>query len=499
MPRLTSSAIRIFCGRKSLTILSLLFAGLTGLGAGRTVQGQTPASGDIVFSQIYARGGNPGSTYKDNYVELFNRSNNAADISGMPFHITSDTGAFTVAFVFTSSRGLVIPPGGYLLIEFESTGTSGGALPFPDLFVPQLPAPFGVSLSPSGKIAFSKTGTSLFGSCGLPNPNVIDFVGYGATANCFEGTGPTPTLSDTSAAIRKNGGCIDTNNNASDFVIGTPSPHNSFSAKHSCSAAPIDDPDFFIRQHYADFLNRQPDASGLAFWTNQITSCGTSQTCIDLRRINASAAFYLSIEFQETGYLVYRTYKAAYGNLTNPPNAPVPVTFQEFVPDTQQISQGVIVNSPGWEQILANNKAAFFLDFVSRLRFRNAFPNTMSPASFVDTLFMRAGVAPSAAERTAAINEFGSAGDTSDLAARARALRLVAENSTLAATERTRAFVLMQYFGYLRRNPYDAPESTRDFQGFNFWLGKLNQFNGDFVNAEMVKAFITSSEYRQRF
>ena len=57
----------------------------------------------------------------------------------------------------------------------------------------------------------------------------------------------------------------------------------------------------------------------------------------------------------------------------------------------------------------------------------------------------------------------------------------------------------MQYFGYLRRNPYDAPEPTLDYQGYNFWLGKLNQYNGNYVQAEMVKAFLVSTEYRQRF
>ena len=86
---------------------------------------------------------------------------------------------------------------------------------------------------------------------------------------------------------------------------------------------------------------------------------------------------------------------------------------------------------------------------------------------------------------------------SADMAARARASRRVAENSTLAQQEFNRAFVLMQYFGYLRRNPNDAPDGN--FDGFNFWLNKLNQFNGDFVQAEMVKAFIDSSEYRRRF
>lgn len=132
-------------------------------------------------------------------------------------------------------------------------------------------------------------------------------------------------------------------------------------------------------------------------------------------------------------------------------------------------------------------------------RFTTAFSNTLTPAQFVDTLFANAAVIPSASDRTAAINEFGGAASTSDTAARGRALRRVAENSTLKQQEFNRAFVLMQYFGYLRRNPNDAPEPGLNFDGYNFWLNKLNEFNGNFVNADMVKAFIVSSEYRGRF
>ena len=76
-------------------------------------------------------------------------------------------------------------------------------------------------------------------------------------------------------------------------------------------------------------------------------------------------------------------------------------------------------------------------------------------------------------------------------------MRAVAEHPNLAMAEFNRAFVLMQFFGYLRRNPND-PQDT-DHTGYDFWLTKLNQFNGNFQNAEMVKAFITSSEYRRRF
>ena len=261
---------------------------------------------------------------------------------------------------------------------------------------------------------------------------------------------------------------------------------------------PVDQASFFVRLHYLDFLNREPDAAGLAFWTNQITECQQpGATCdADVRRINVSAAFFLSIEFQETGYLVYRMYKASYGNIAG---TPVPVRLSEFLPDTQQIGKGVVIGQPGSEQQLENNKVAFALDFVSRARFTTAFPTSLTPAQFVDALFATAGVTPSTTDRNAAINEFGVAGNTSDTAARGRALRRVAENSTLTQQETNRAFVLMQYFGYLRRNPNDAPEAGLNFDGYNFWLGKLNQFNGNFVNAEMVKAFIISGEYRQRF
>jgi len=75
----------------------------------------------------------------------------------------------------------------------------------------------------------------------------------------------------------------------------------------------------------------------------------------------------------------------------------------------------------------------------------------------------------------------------------------VVDNPSLKQQEFNRAFVLMQYFGYLRRNPNDPPEPTLDFQGYNFWLNKLNSCNGDFIQAEMVKAFLDSTEYRWRF
>ena len=147
--------------------------------------------------------------------------------------------------------------------------------------------------------------------------------------------------------------------------------------------------------------------------------------------------------------------------------------------------------------MLENNKQNFALQFVQRDRFTTVYPTTLTPTQFVNQLFAKAGVTPSSSDLAAAIGEFGSATNTSDVAARGRALRRVAENSLLNQQEFNRAFVLMQFFGYLRRNPND-PQDT-DYTGYDFWLAKLNQFNGNFVNAEMVKAFITSTEYRSRF
>ena len=175
----------------------------------------------------------------------------------------------------------------------------------------------------------------------------------------------------------------------------------------------------------------------------------------------------------------------------------MPLRLSEFKPDTQAIGNGVVINQSGRKQTLENNKQAFATDFVQRSRFTSAYPNSMTPADFVDRLFANAGVSPSESERTAAISQFGSAATSSDAIARGRALRRVAENATLIQQEFNRAFVLMQYFGYLRRDPNSGPESS--FDGYNFWLSKLDTFSGNFRQAEMVKAFLVAGEYRQRF
>ncbi|MET0648267.1 MAG: Calx-beta domain-containing protein [Pyrinomonadaceae bacterium] len=262
---------------------------------------------------------------------------------------------------------------------------------------------------------------------------------------------------------------------------------------------PIDDATKFVTQHYRDFLNRDPDASGLQFWVSGIMSCGADAGCREVKRIDTSAAFFLSIEFQETGFLAYRAYKVAFGDATSPNVAgTVPVVLlNEFLTDTQRIGQGVIVNAPGWEQALEANKQAFALEFVQQARFLTAFPLSMTAEEFVAKLDQNAGGVLSAAARAQLASSLGATPD--DAAKRAAALRQVAEHETLKASEFNRAFVLMQYFGYLRRNPDEAPEPNLNFGGWRFWFSKLEEFNGDYRRAEMVKAFISSDEYRKRF
>ena len=174
----------------------------------------------------------------------------------------------------------------------------------------------------------------------------------------------------------------------------------------------------------------------------------------------------------------------------------MPVRFLDFLRDTQQIGRGVVVNAPGWEALLEANKQAYVQAFVQRSEFLAAFPNSMTADQFVTKLDQNAGGVLSATEKTNLIAVLGAT--PADINKRATVLRSVAEDVDLLNAEFNKAFVLLQYFGYLRRNPNDFPEPSLDFAGYN-WLGNLNQFNGNYIGAEMVKAFISSDEYRNRF
>ncbi|PYS56687.1 MAG: hypothetical protein DMF74_27970 [Acidobacteria bacterium] len=159
------------------------------------------------------------------------------------------------------------------------------------------------------------------------------------------------------------------------------------------------------------------------------------------------------------------------------------------------MDRGIIVGVGNWQAQLDANKRAFALAFVERPFFLLVYPSSMSAASFVSTLETTAEIVLSNSERAALVAELSP--NPADPSLRADVLMKIAENQLLQQREFNRAFVLMQYFGYLRRNPAAAPDGN--FAGFNFWLAKLNQFNGNYVQAEMVKAFIDSTEYRRRF
>jgi hypothetical protein len=254
-----------------------------------------------------------------------------------------------------------------------------------------------------------------------------------------------------------------------------------------------DDPEAYVREQYHAFLNREPDAAGLEFWTNEITSCGNDAACRDNKRLNVSAAFFLSIEFQSTGNLVRSFYVATLDRpLTN--NMPA---LSEFEFDMQAMQRRLTVGQGDWQQTLNDNRDVFMRDFVTRAEFIGLYPATDTPTQYVDKLYLHAGITPTAGERSNAIAGFGSATTAADAGARGRALLEVTQNTTFQQRETNRSFVQMEYFGYLRRNPNDAPDG--DFAGYDFWVNKLNAAGGNFINAEMVKAFITSGEYRRRF
>lgn len=255
---------------------------------------------------------------------------------------------------------------------------------------------------------------------------------------------------------------------------------------------PTFDSDFFVRQHYADFLGREADAPGMTFWKGQIDECETRpaaerQGCREVRRINVSAAFFLSIEFQQTGYFVYLFHQAAF-------NSREQLQLARFLSNVSEARNGVVVGQANWEQTLETNKQAYALRFVGQPGFLSSYPVSMTPAQFVDALNTNTSGSLSQSERNALVAEL-EANNTN--AGRASVMRKISDDSGFRAIETNRAFVLMQYFGYLRRAPNESPDSN--FEGFNFWLNKLNQFNGNYIESEMVKAFITSSEYLQRF
>jgi hypothetical protein len=184
------------------------------------------ASNGIVISQVYGGGGNSGSTYRNDFVELYNPGTTNVDVSGWSVQYAPATSA---SWQVTTLNGSIAPGHYYLVTEAAGSGGTTN-LPAPD-------ATGGILLSATrGKIALVNSATALSGNCPA-GASIVDLAGYGSTANCFEGSGPTPAPSNTNSVFRKNLGCQDSGDNASDFLTGITNPRNSSSAQFTCGAA----------------------------------------------------------------------------------------------------------------------------------------------------------------------------------------------------------------------------------------------------------------------
>jgi len=248
------------------------------------------------------------------------------------------------------------------------------------------------------------------------------------------------------------------------------------------AANPIDTAEFFVRQHYRDFLAREPEPSGLQAWLRVLGDCPAGDlVCLHEARLTTSAAFFGSPEFQLKGYFVFRFYKVAFNRLPE---------FGEIASDMQ----GVSGQTPA--EVYAN-KAAFTNSFVQRTEFVNGFGG-LSNADYVGTLLSRYGLSaittPDPTNPDGAVKVTLSNGDlvaqlNAGTLTRAQVLRAIADSDKVLQLEYNRAFVAMEYYGYLRRTP--------EVTGYNDWLNYLTTHPGDFRT--MVHGFVNSIEYRARF
>ena len=235
----------------------------------------------------------------------------------------------------------------------------------------------------------------------------------------------------------------------------------------------IDDSDFFVHQHYVDFLSRFPEQGGFDAWMNFLNSeqqrCPTNPECLHQARLTTSSAFFGSQEFNLKGGYVFRFFKASLARMPS---------YPEMVAGMRAVTGAT---GPEVDQ----KRTQFATDWVLRSDFLAAFPRSLTPTAFVDAILQTAGV--SVSNRTQIINDLTTAGNTD--AGRAVAMRAIADSPEETSKEFNPSFVYMQYVGYLRREP--------EVGGFNAWLTYLNAHPGDHL--EMVRGFVDSIEYRNRF
>jgi hypothetical protein len=236
-----------------LALLAALLLFPTAAGAGAS---------NVVVSQIYGGGGNAGATFRNDYVELFNAGSGAVDLSGWTVQYATAAGTTWQATALSGT----IAPGRYYLIQLASNADVGAALPPADAT--------GTSnlAGTSGKIALVRGAAAVTcgasaGSCSA-DPLVEDLVGYGSASD-FEGAGSAAALSNTSAALRANGGCTDTGDNTTDFAAGEPAPRNSASPENLCTGTPSPGPtgSVNVALDVASVLSVSLDRPSLSFGT----------------------------------------------------------------------------------------------------------------------------------------------------------------------------------------------------------------------------------------
>jgi len=220
--RFVPTSVQAYSGNISLTSTGATTQNVAVSGAGINAS----ATPQVVISQVYGGGGNTGATYKNDFIELFNRGTSSVNLGGWSVQYASATG--TTWTNKTTLTSITLAPGQYCLIQ-EAAGTGGTtALPTPDVTGT-------IAMSgTAGKVALVNNNTLLASPC-LAGNGIVDFVGYSTNASCFEGTGPTPAVSNTTAAIRLSNGCTDTDDNKADFTAGTPTPRNTASTMNPCS------------------------------------------------------------------------------------------------------------------------------------------------------------------------------------------------------------------------------------------------------------------------
>jgi hypothetical protein len=180
----------------------------------------------LVISQVYGGGGNSGTPYTNDFIEIFNRGNTSVNLSGLSVQYAAATGT---TWQVTNLSG-TLAAGRFYLIQESSGGANGSPLPTPD-------ATGTIAMAAgAGKVALVSTTVPLGGSC-PSGATIVDFIGYGTTASCFEGSGPAPAPSATASDLRRSNGCIDAASSANDFVAGSPTPRNTTTPASMCSCS----------------------------------------------------------------------------------------------------------------------------------------------------------------------------------------------------------------------------------------------------------------------